>query len=329
MRYFLLILAGLALAAPGPARAEAVSLTGTWHVLIHYTDANSNKPEQMRWDDKVWVFEPAGSRLRWAEYPIVVFGDKHGRFTRLGTSRASRVLHGWEPNEGQLAQIRSGLEVNDRGSKSKTLRRSDGEPWRSQSRARPASAMAITYVEHWSIEGSPELPTFRREDVLGSGVNEDMEGVTLYTTTAVEGGGDVLRGTFGRDATRRGSFRLMRAGPVEGVKGSGKTQGERVYEVFFGDFGTAIMGGEGALRQEIERRAREGRGGELPEDVRAAVREDIRRTIEARVRDEGGDPARRRDEIDSLTLKIEQQILEEGRTIDEVGKMLEEGRLTP
>ena len=117
-------LAGLAIAlgvlVATPARADRtdgknVDVIGTWHVLIHYTDDHSHDVGAMRWDDKIWVFEEAGSRIRWKEYPIVVFHDQSGRFERLGTARASRVLHGWEPNAGQLAQIESGLEVNPRG----------------------------------------------------------------------------------------------------------------------------------------------------------------------------------------------------------------------
>ena len=81
---------------------EALDLVGTWHVLIHYTDDHTHDPSQMRWDDKVWVFEPTGSRLRWTEYPIVVFRDQAGRFEILG-SRRVRVLHGWELNEAQRA----------------------------------------------------------------------------------------------------------------------------------------------------------------------------------------------------------------------------------
>jgi len=129
------------------AAEESVDLIGAWHVLIHYTDDHTHDPTQMRWADKIWVFERSGSRLRWTEYPIVVFGDRSGRFENLGGSRVERVLHGWEPNADQLAQIAAGLEVNDRGSKSKTLRKS-GHDWRSATRPTAASASIITYIEN-------------------------------------------------------------------------------------------------------------------------------------------------------------------------------------
>ncbi len=210
-----------------PSPAE-VDLVGTWHVLVHYTDANSNDSEQLRWDDRIWSFERTGSRLRWDEAPIVVFGDTSGRFEHLGTNRARRITGAWEPNEKQFSQIETGLEVNDRGKKSKKLRKIEGEGWRSQSSSRSASASVLSYVEHWSIEGTPERPIFRREDQLGSERSDGLDGVTLYSTTWVDPSGSLLRGRFERDGTREGTFRMLRAAPVSGVRGSGKSQSERV-----------------------------------------------------------------------------------------------------
>ena len=204
-----------------------LDLVGTWHVLVHYTDDNSNHPEQLRWDDRIWIFERTGTRLRWEEYPIVVFGNNRGRFEKLGTNHARRVTGAWEPNEKQFAQILDGLEVNDRGKKSKKLRKVEGDGWRSRSSSRSVSASVLSYVEHWSIEGPPERPLFRREDQLGAERSEGLDGVTLYSTTWIDPSGDLLRGDFERDGTRHGSFRMLRAAPVSGVKGSGKTQSER------------------------------------------------------------------------------------------------------
>lgn len=280
----------------------------------------------MRWEDRIWVFEPAGSRLRWTEYPIVVFRDQTGRFEALGTNRASRIRHAWEPNEGQLGQIESGLKVNPRGKKSKTLRGSDAEGWRSRSRATPASASVITYTEQWSISGTPARPVFERVEVLGSARTETMDGVTRYTTREVGPGGRVLRGSFERDGTRRGTFRMMLAGSVDGVKGSGRTQGQRLMEAWFGEW-AAAAGGESALRAEIERRLREGE--EVPEEVRAEIREEIRRSIERAVRRKGIDPDDYQREIEVLAKKVETQVLDEGRSLEEVGRMIEEGEIAP
>ena len=66
-----------------PAKAYAasrdplgVTFLGAWHVLVHYEDAASSGAERERWDDRAWVFEREGDRLRWTEYPVVVFDDE-------------------------------------------------------------------------------------------------------------------------------------------------------------------------------------------------------------------------------------------------------------
>jgi len=232
----LAVAASFASARADDVPREAVDLIGAWHVLIHYTDDHTHAPDQLRWDEKVWVFERSGSRLRWTEYPIVVFDDQTGRFETLGGNRRSRVLGGWEPNEAQLAQIRAGLAVNDRGSKSKTLRKHGEDGWRSSTRPTAASASIVTYVENWSIEGTAGRPIFRREDILGSGRTESLEGVTEYATAEVASGGNVLRGTFERDGSRHGTFRMTRSGPPQAVKGRAKPklpspeEGERLLD---------------------------------------------------------------------------------------------------
>ena len=77
------VVSNIALAA-GPARSE-VDLNGTWHVLVHYKDDASTNPDRPRWDDRLWSFEPSGGRVRWMEWPIIVFNDDTGRFERRGT----------------------------------------------------------------------------------------------------------------------------------------------------------------------------------------------------------------------------------------------------
>lgn len=204
------LLLGLALAPS----ASAVGLEGTWHVLVHYQDANSGSPEQMRWHDRIWVFERKGSRVKWTEYPIVVFSSDNGRFERRASGQYARVLGAWEPNDSQLGNIKGGLKINSRGSKKKSLRGSDAEGWRSTARARPGSASIVTYQENWSIESWADLPLFLQEDVMSSARTESMEGMTSYETTAVEAGGDVLVGNYERDGTRKGAFRMTRSGAV-------------------------------------------------------------------------------------------------------------------
>jgi len=303
-RLLLALLLGLLLLAPAAARAE-IDLVGTWHVLVHYTDDSASHPEDMCWSDRIWLFEEKGSRLRWTEYPIVVFSDASGRFENLGTNHASRVVAAWEPSEAQFAEILEGLEVNDRGKKMKPLRAEDGG-WRTHSRARPMSTSILGYVEHWSVEGLSDYPVFRQEDQLGSDRTETLDGVTLYTTTFMDSSGSLLRGTYERDGSRHGTFRMLRAGSVSGVKGSGKTQSERLRDTWWENYSKSIG----------------------VED-RENVSHQIRSVIEQYMRREGLDPGRHQEAVESLSKKIEVEIFEKGRTIEEIGRMLEDGTLTP
>jgi transposase len=72
--------------------------------------------------------------------------------------------------------------------------------------------MAITYQENWIVESASELPVFIREEMLGAASAENVDGRTEYRTQEIRAGGDVLVGTYDRDGTRHGTFRMMRAG---------------------------------------------------------------------------------------------------------------------
>lgn len=207
--------AAVALAAAlglAPTAAGEVDLVGSWHVLVHYRDDATSHPERERWLDRLWVFEEKHGKLYWTEYPIVVFSDETGRFERRSSGQYARVLGKWEPTESQASNIQAGLQTNSRGSKTKKLKGSDAEGWKTTYRARPGSASVITYQENWSIAEEGGLPVFVQEDVMSSVRAETLEGVTRYATRGVESGGNVLAGSYARDGTRHGSFRMTRSG---------------------------------------------------------------------------------------------------------------------
>jgi len=200
------------LAAAGPAAAAGVDLAGTWHVLVHYRDAAAPNSETERWEDRLWVFEVSSSRLRWTEYPIVIFEDETGRFERrAGTGQYARVLGAWQPSPAQLANLREGLAANDRGSETKSLRRR-GDAWSSETRSGATGASVITYQEKWGIDDPEGLPVFEQVDVLGSESAEGMEGRTVLRSERVLEDGALLVGSYDRDGTRRGTFQMRRAG---------------------------------------------------------------------------------------------------------------------
>ncbi|HJO22835.1 MAG: hypothetical protein QF890_06495 [Myxococcota bacterium] len=195
-----------------PAASAEVGLAGSWHVLVHYKDDATSHPERERWLDRLWVFEEKNGKLYWTEYPIVVFSDETGRFERRSSGQYARVLGNWEPSETQESNIQAGLQTNSRGSKKKKLKGSDAEGWKTTYRARPGSASVVTYQENWSIAKEGGLPVFVQEDVMASTRTESLEGVTRYSTQGVDRGGDVLVGSYERDGTRHGSFRMTRSG---------------------------------------------------------------------------------------------------------------------
>jgi hypothetical protein len=327
-----LLLGALALLVVAiPVRpAEAVDMIGTWHVLIHYQDSVTEHPERERWEDRIWEFEQEGSRLRWTDYPIVVFSDQNGRFEQLGGNRASRVLGFWEPNAGQLAQIHEGLEINSRGSRSKALRGSDAEGWTSgKKKGGYQSARFITFQEIWQITGLSDRPTFIRDDVLGSAAAENLEGRTIWEGESVESGGNVIRGRYDRDGTRIGTFRIMRSGEVSTVKGSGKSQSERARDVLIQAYASQLFAGElpgGASEADLRKLIE---AGEFTDDDRRALRTEFERSITENFQGQGNDPRELRPQIQSLARKMVALFVDEGRSIEEIQRMLADGSLRP
>jgi hypothetical protein len=296
-----------ALACGAPAFAQ-VDLAATWHVLVHYRDSHAAHPEAERWEDRFWEFEEAGGRLRWSEFPIVVFDDESGRFERRASGQYARVLHFWEPNPAQLANIHAGLAVNDRGAQTKSLRRS-GDAWTSGPRASPTGASVLTYQETWSIADPEGLPVFAQVDVLGSEGAEGLEGRTEFRTERVLEGGRLLVGSFDRDGTRRGTFQMRRAGGRKAL--AKRTQAELQRKAAQRDLELFLArGGESSeelrlalepLRGELERagiEVDEAELGRLAERARALLAdgktpEEVRRQLVEALRQERGAPPSR------------------------------------
>jgi hypothetical protein len=320
-------LAAALLLATAPAGAGAVDLEGTWYVLVHYQDSQSNKPEAWRWDDRVWRLRRAGDGLEWTEFSIVVFQDEAGRFEALGGSRAARVVAAWEPSPAQLADIHDGLEVNSaRGVKTKTLRPGEGGALTSGAGALAAGgASVISYTEDWTIEDPNGLPAFVREDSLGGESAESMEGRTEYRAEQVAVDGSEISGRFERDGTRSGRFRMIRSGEASAVGSS--DQSERQRKVLLE---RAVQGGVVSQEEVAAAFAAQVQLGEGGANVdRAQARKAIRENVEAAIRAQGEDPRALAPQVESLTHKIERLLLDEGKSVAEVQRMLETGQLQP
>jgi hypothetical protein len=309
-----------------PAIARAVDLEGYWYVLVHYQDMDTNKPEAWRWEDRVWRFHKSGDRLEWTDWPIVSLRDESGRFENLSGNRAARVVAAWEPNAEQLADIKDGLAANSRGEKTKKLRASaGGTGWESGDGAGGDSAMVITYSENWSIRGLPDAPVFMREDSMGSASTESMDGTTQYRTEEVRDGGEELVGSFDRDGSRTGRFRMIRSGEV-GRAGTDsledrQRQGVLKRAVESGyvtpDEVAAMMGGQVQLPNAAK--------GADREQARAA----IRKAVEDAVKANGNDPSSVSSQIERITGKIERALFDHGKSIEDVQAMISRGEIGP
>jgi hypothetical protein len=209
-------LLGVVFACSSAAMAadHEIQLTGAWHVTIHFRDDASENPDTDRWDDKLWRFAQRGSRLEWAEFPIVIFNDRSGRFETHDGARERRILHSWEPNEEQLEEIRSKLLVNPRGAKSKGMRGTVKRGYKTVGGLRDESSSVIGYSETWYVDGLPSMPVFTRDDTLGSGSTENIQGRTRYTAEAVNRDGSEVTGSYVRDGSKQGTFTMRRAGEV-------------------------------------------------------------------------------------------------------------------
>jgi hypothetical protein len=301
--------------------APELDLLGTWYVLVHYRDEATASPEAEQWDDRVWVFGKKGSRLSWTEYPLVGFEDQRGRFERTMSGAQSRVLAAWEPNAKQRAQIAEGLEVDSRGSKTKTLRGSASRGYKNVGGLRTQSVSVIGYHETWSIKGLPDKPVFARDDLMGSGRTQSMEGRTEYAGEEVLEGGTLIRGTYERDGTRHGVFRMMRAGELITAGGRKKkkdTSHKRPYLTVF------------AFQQDKREIATlANRGDAISDEELARLRSLLNKSIERTLSDhgiEGPDLVLR---SESLASQVEALLVRDGKTIDEIDDMVSEGMIQP
>jgi len=205
------------------------SVEGRWYVLIHYTDDHAADTTRWHWEDHLWSITQEGADLRWEEYPIVVFQNQDGRFERRARGSLSRVAGAWEPNSEQREEIRSGLQVNDRGARRKTLHRVEAGAaeerraatlWQSDEGGGARSASVVTFSSTWAIADTAGLPLFSWDDLLSSARTEALEGRTEFRCERVDEEG-VVHGRFERDGVRHGRFRLYPTAapsPVEGKK---------------------------------------------------------------------------------------------------------------
>ena len=169
----------------------------------------------------------------------------------------------------------------------------------------------MSYTESWNIEGTPDLPVFRRTDSLGGERTESLEGVTLYTTTSADPAGNWLKGSFERDGSRTGSFRMLRAGTGKALT-TKRNQSERQRDAFIDWMG----------RRQLDE-------SQLTQQDRADLDAMVRAAIGQRMQSLGIDPAQRSDQIDKLVPEIEKRLFAEKRPLGEIPELVKEAVVAP
>jgi hypothetical protein len=165
---------------------------------------------------------------------------------------------------------------------------------------------------------------FSRADSMGGGSAEELAGHTEYRSETAAAGGDELRGSFERDGTRIGNFRMIRSGDVSDV--GSHSQSDRQRKVMMEN---AMRSGlvdsqevHAAIARQIQLVADPSQG---REQVHAAVR----KSVEDAYRKQDADPRNFSPQVESLTSKIEAQLLDQGKSVAAVQQMLAEGEIAP
>jgi hypothetical protein len=304
------------LAGPAPA----LDVTGAWHLLVHYRDLRSAQPELPQWEDRLIVLEPDGDGLRFRDYPIVRFEDAAGRFESLGGEPA-RVLAFWEPSAAQRAEIERGLRVDARGATEKRLRPVPGG-WSSR-RARAGDSLRFVGFESVvELDVAGPAPRLVVTDTLGSAAAQAAEGRTEYRGERVSADGRSIEGRYERDGRRVGSFRMTRAGPPRGL-------GDEPAPARASARGDALR----ALARALGPRLAASEA--LPERFaggpaeRAELRARVRAELDAGAAAAGSDPRAVAPELDRLARAVERLYADDGRSREEIARLLADGKLGP
>lgn len=289
-------------------------------MLIHYRDHGDAEADLAQWDERVWVFEREGERLRWSEYPIVVFSNGAGRFHRQGDALVRELGH-WEPNEGQRREIAAGLRTNPREKRDRVLRPT-AEGWSSATDRGYDSARFVTWSSVWEVDLSDPSPRFVMRDALGSSAAQAIQGQTVYAAEGPPDDGG-LAGRFERDATRRGRFQMMRTGSPERFEAPRPREPEKeeVYDRFYTELGRQLR----TRRVLPDVAAAEDR---TPAG-REAFQDRVREEVEALYQAQGNDPRPHAPQVEKLTVGITGLYLDAGLSREEIALRIIEGQLRP
>ena len=185
-------------------------LLGDWYVLIHFEGRPEGETESPQWEDQIWTIKASKENLRWTIFPHVEMKRTRGRYQERSDGLVALSPGPWSPDAQQWEEIRSGLKTDPYSSRSKTLRPSGPDAWRSSGRLRSASASMVGYHELWQIRFEGHLPVFSRVDSMGSARTDVLDGQTRFITEARDSDEGEWVGRYQRGEAFQGRFRMVR-----------------------------------------------------------------------------------------------------------------------
>jgi hypothetical protein len=215
-----LVLAALAL--PGarvraedapPSDLSRADLSGSWYVLIHYKDAQSEDKSITKFKDFAWTIEQTANTLTWEHYPYVMFPED----AELVRRQAMRGHTTWEPDAAQWAQLKTVLDVSSRALTRKRLTGSVAEGWKSLAPLGSGGLNTMSFARNWDVSMKPDKISIVIVDSLSgaSGLGGIEEATTYEIRERVADG--ELRGTY-EEGSKRGTFRMVRSAERRVVK---------------------------------------------------------------------------------------------------------------
>jgi hypothetical protein len=216
-----LVVAALAVGpAPGATAADApatdftkLDLSGSWYVLIHYKDAQSEDKSITKFKDFVWTVEQTANTLTWEHYPYVMFGED----AELVRRQAMRGHTAWEPDDALWTQLKTAVEVSSRALARKRLTGSVAQGWKSLAPLGSGGLNTMSFTRNWDVSMKPDRVSIVIVDSLsGTAGLGGMEEATTYEIRERVGDGE-LRGSY-EEGDKRGTFRMVRSAERRVVK---------------------------------------------------------------------------------------------------------------
>ncbi len=218
-RRILLVAPALALLATGPQGVapaqglQSLDLSGEWYVLLHYKDSKSADPSITKFKDLSWSIRQDEQQIVWKENPYVIFDEG----TEVERRYKMRAHEPWQPEGLVLGLLRKHVDVSERAERSKRLRGSVDEGFRSLPPISTGAANTLSFTRDWKLDfGEDKVRIVIVDSLGGSELLGEMEEATVFEITE-RGPDDELLGTYS-EGTKSGTLRMIRSNERRVVK---------------------------------------------------------------------------------------------------------------